>query len=82
MGCACLNQTPDPVPQNERQQNDVLVLAHWGGNRTWGGKATDRRYPRSGNDMLLWVDPRDHKAQPKKLPLADPTTLEKFLNVL
>lgn len=56
----CGNQTAvSNVPVGEKQPNDVLAQAQWGGNRKEMGRATGRRYPRISYPKTTWVDPRD-----------------------
>lgn len=52
------------TPINERQEGDILAVALWGGNREEFGRATGRRYPRTGNGKLLYMDKRDALASP------------------
>lgn len=58
MGC-CGDIDVEQMPIGERQPGDVLAMAMWGGNRTEMGYVSGRRYPRTGNRKLVWVDPRD-----------------------
>lgn len=70
--CKCNEKVPaDPVPLNHEFEGSVLVVANWGGAREWAGKATGRRYPRSGNGKQLWVDQRDQARQPHRLILVN-----------
>lgn len=63
---ACCGQTKDAgTPIGERQAQDVLAMALWGGNRREFGRATGRVYPRTGNGKLVWVDPADIAAAPQ-----------------
>ena len=63
-GSAALQQA---VPVGTKQAGDVLVAVNWGSNREWAGKATGRRYPRSGHGKLVWVAPEDVAANPRRL---------------
>jgi hypothetical protein len=65
MGCCGDKQMNPDTPAGERQDNDVLTRTLWGGNKHQTGRATGRRYPRSGNGKPMWVDPRDIAASPK-----------------
>ena len=57
--CCGKSENLDQSPLGQRQAGDVLAAALWGGNRTERGRATGRRYPRTGNGKQVWVDPRD-----------------------
>lgn len=73
MACAGCDGVPaTPAPKGVRQPEDVLVLATWGGNQTRVGVATGRLYPRNGNGMPAWVDPRDAAASPDWYKIVDP----------
>jgi hypothetical protein len=67
MGCMGCDSTPSgmPEPKGARQEDDVLVICTWGGNRDHVGRVTGRVYFRNGNNMLAWVDPRDVAAAPE-----------------
>lgn len=72
MGCAgCGKASPETAPRGAKQPNDILVLAMWGGNMTRVGRVTGRVYPRNGNQMPAWVDPRDAKAAPEWYSIVD-----------
>lgn len=64
MGC-CGDIQANDAPVGEKQQGDVLAMALWGGNRREVGRATGRHYPRTGNNKLVWVDPRDIDKSPQ-----------------
>lgn len=63
---SCGGDTPTPTtpPAGEKQLNDVLAQATWGGNRQERGRVTGRLYPRTGNGKQVWVDARDVDAMP------------------
>jgi len=77
MACCGKTQVETDIPTGQRQEGDVLAAALWGGNRRERGRATGRRYPRTGNGKLVWVDPRDVTASPtlwQRVPMAETTT--------
>ena len=62
MGCGggCGDNVPVELPPSgDKEVNDELSQAIWGGNRAQRGPATGRLYPRSGNGKLMWVAPED-----------------------
>lgn len=72
MGCCGkgLDASAQAVPVGVKQEGDVLAAVNWGSNREWAGKVSGRRYPRSGHGKLVWVDPRDVAANPRRLTIA------------
>jgi glycosyltransferase involved in cell wall biosynthesis len=54
-----------------QQPGDVLAMALWGGNQIRIGAVSNRRYPRTGNGKLVWIDPRDATAQPNLWRVVD-----------
>lgn len=80
-----------PAPKGDKQPEDVLVVALWGGNMSRVGRITGRVYPRNGNGMTGWVDRRDAEAAPQWYKIIDepvqaadidPATAENVQNVL
>lgn len=72
LACCGSDTVINEGPIGERQDGDVLAMARWMGNRTERGRATGRRYPRSGNHKRVWVDPRDVAASPSLWEPAPP----------
>lgn len=72
----CGHSTPmQSGNMGEQQPGDVLAYALWGGNRRERGAISGRVYPRTGNMLTLWVDPRDVEAQPllfRAVPIITP----------
>jgi hypothetical protein len=64
MACCGKTDKGDDAPMGQRQPGDVLAAALWGGNRKERGRATGRRYPRTGNGKQVWVAPADINASP------------------
>lgn len=88
-GCDGIPATPAPL--GNRQPDDVLTVALWGGNMSRVGRVTGRVYPRNGNGMTGWVDRRDAEAAPGWYKIIDepvqpadidPETAENVQNVL
>jgi hypothetical protein len=65
MSCCGKKADMNETPMGQRQPGDVLAYALWGGNRKERGRATNRRYPRTGNGKTVWVAPADIKASPR-----------------
>jgi len=66
MGC-CLDAPviDEFIPEGQRQENDVLVMAKWQGNRAEYGRVTGRRYARLSWPRRVWVDIRDAEHSPE-----------------
>jgi len=59
MGC-CNADYSTPLPLNEKQAGDVLVVANWAGNRPFVGPITGRHYVvRVGNFRSFWIAKED-----------------------
>ena len=77
VGCGCSSKEPRvPAPVNREFPGSILVIANWGGKRSWTGRATGRYYPPSGNGKLVWVDPLDQARNPRRLLIPDLITPE------
>ncbi len=62
MGC-CGADYNTPIPLNEKQDGDILVVANWAGNRPFVGPITGRSYGvRVGNFRAFWIAPDDVQA--------------------
>lgn len=62
MGC-CNADYNTPLPTNEKQEGDILMVANWAGNRPFIGPVTGRSYGvRVGNFRAFWVNPQDVEA--------------------
>jgi hypothetical protein len=59
------------IPVGERQPNDVLAQALWGGNHVEHGRASGRHYPRLSYPKVTWVDPRDVERNPNLWRIVD-----------
>lgn len=66
MATQCCGGVPAVIEPTGKQPGDILVMCTWGGNRSHTGRITNRVYPRNGNNMLAWVDPRDAAARPQE----------------
>lgn len=63
MGCCGNDDVAPPVPGNQQQPGDILVMPTWTGNRPIYGAATNRFYGnRVGGNKPLWISPDDFAA--------------------